>query len=78
MLTIEERGAIWDSLCEEFDCARQELLDLNGSVTRQFAAVYRGNYEANPSVAELDKVEAAWRRFDDVSQRMTDFSKKHS
>lgn len=81
-VVFEERApdpvdAEWQRLIEEHDAARAAYNDGFAAVNRRFVAVAQGSRQ-NPTVGQLDTIERAWERWQDVQRRIKQFVKKHA
>lgn len=73
-----ELGKQWKRLCEAFEVARDAYLNAESELTRKFAAIAKHQSHTNPSMAELDAAEKAWKAFEAAKKAMHGFVKTHA
>ena len=74
---MKEEYKAWQKLCEEHDAARDAVNEALGPVTQKFSAIADGTGNKNPSDEELDRLDSAWKSWDDVKRNMEEFIHKH-
>lgn len=66
----------WQKLCEEHHAARDAIYEALGPVNQKFSAIADGKSQTNPSDQELNRLDEAWKRWENVKRRMEEFIKK--
>ena len=69
--------ARWDRLCEEFQAAQGEYMELHGMLVRKFTEPGRDPTGLPPSPGDFKRAEAARARVDKIQRAMDDFVNLH-
>jgi hypothetical protein len=70
--------AEWDRLCAEHHAARDAYNAAFAPVNAAFRSIGEGRSSKNPSMADIEKMDAAWDKMQEIRKRMKEFVAKHT
>ena len=70
---MSDKAEEWRALCDEFEAAMTEWRGIFGPNVAGMAAALGSDFEAQPTIQDLERQERAWEKVMDVDAKMKAF-----